>query len=66
MKNGKIRNTEYFKLIEVFDALHEQATKQTRFTKLMKYITSYENLLLAYRNIKKNKGSLTASFVGTS
>lgn len=61
MKNGKIRNTEYFKLIEVFDALHEQATKQIRFTKLMKYITSDENLLLAYRNIKKNKGSLTAS-----
>jgi group II intron reverse transcriptase/maturase len=61
VKNGKIRNTEYFKLIDIFDALHEQATKQVRFTKLMKYITSDENLLLAYRNIKKNKGSLTAS-----
>jgi group II intron reverse transcriptase/maturase len=46
----------------VFDKLYKQSCDDKKFTKLMQYITSPNNILLAYRNIKKNKGSTT---VGT-
>lgn len=45
-----------------FDNLYKESCKNKKFTDLMKYITSENNILLAYRNIKKNKGSTT---VGT-
>jgi len=45
-----------------FDNLYKESGKNKRFTDLMQYITSENNILLAYRNIKKNKGSTT---VGT-
>jgi len=38
-----------------FDNLYEQSSKDKKFKDLMKCITSKENILLAYRNIKKNK-----------
>jgi RNA-directed DNA polymerase len=43
-----------------FDSLYENSSKGKKFTKLMQYVTSEQNILLAYRNIKKNKGSITA------
>ncbi|MBU5298500.1 group II intron reverse transcriptase/maturase [Clostridium sporogenes] len=45
-----------------FDKLYSKATKGKIFNSLMQYITSEDNILLAYRNIKNNKGSTT---VGT-
>lgn len=45
-----------------FDKLHEQSCNDYKFRNLMQYISKEENILLAYRNIKKNKGSTT---VGT-
>ncbi|MFT5875671.1 MAG: RNA-directed DNA polymerase, partial [Clostridium sp.] len=47
---------------DVFDKLHEQSCNNYKFRDLMQHISSEENILLAYRNIKKNKGSTT---VGT-
>ncbi|MBU3093939.1 group II intron reverse transcriptase/maturase [Clostridium sp. CF011] len=43
-----------------FDSLYEDSSKGKKFTKLMQYIASEQNILLAYRNVKKNKGSITA------
>lgn len=45
-----------------FDNLYKQSCNNKNFINLMKHITSDNNILLAYRNIKKNKGSTT---VGT-
>jgi group II intron reverse transcriptase/maturase len=46
------------------DRLYMQSTKGTKFTHLMEIITSEKNILLAYRNIKKNKGSSTKGVDG--
>jgi group II intron reverse transcriptase/maturase len=46
----------------MFDELHVKSVKGNNFTDLMKIIMSENNILLAYRNIKNNKGSAT---VGT-
>jgi len=47
---------------DTFDELYKKSCKGNRFVNLMQYITAEQNILLAYRNIKKNKGSVT---VGT-
>jgi group II intron reverse transcriptase/maturase len=46
----------------IFDTLYNESINDKKFKKLMQYITSENNILLAFRNIKKNKGSTT---VGT-
>uniref|UniRef100_UPI0036DBD53B group II intron reverse transcriptase/maturase n=1 Tax=Priestia aryabhattai TaxID=412384 RepID=UPI0036DBD53B len=47
---------------DVFDRLYERSCKNFKFRNLMQYIFNENNILLAFRNIKKNKGSTT---VGT-
>ncbi len=59
-KKSKIRHSEYYNLIKTFDKLYQDSTNNMKFTGLMKIITSEENILLAYRNIKKNIGSKTS------
>ena len=59
VKRKSIRNAEYYDLIDVFDELYSQSLAGTNFCNLMEYITSDENIKLAYRNIKRNKGSAT-------
>jgi group II intron reverse transcriptase/maturase len=59
LKKQKLRNNEYYDFQSVFDELHEKSVKGATFTKLMEIITCENNILLAYRNIKKNKGSTT-------
>ena len=59
-KKAKLRNAEYFGLQEVLDRLYAQSAENKRFTVLMELVTSDENILLAYRNISKNRGSKTA------
>lgn len=57
-----LRHAEYYQLQQTFDELYAQSKAGKKFTDLMSIILSRENILLAYRNIKTNKGSKT---VGT-
>ena len=61
-KRQLLRNNEYYTMQSIFDNLYKQSCDKKKFTDLMQYIISKNNILLAYRNIKKNKGSTT---VGT-
>uniref|UniRef100_UPI0025963B8B reverse transcriptase domain-containing protein n=1 Tax=Phocaeicola sartorii TaxID=671267 RepID=UPI0025963B8B len=54
-----IRHTEYYGLQETFDGLYAKSKDGEIFTNLMDVVLSRENILLAYRNIKANKGSKT-------
>lgn len=58
-KNGNLRHAEYYEMTETFDELYNQSSKGKRFSKLMQVIESEANILLAYRNIKRNSGSIT-------
>ena len=59
-KNKKIlRNNEYYDFQEVQDNLYNQSKNNKKFKNLMELITDDRNVLLAYRNIKRNKGSMT-------
>lgn len=58
-KKQKLRNNEYYDTQEMFDDLYAKAKTGYKFHHLMELITSKQNIELAYRNIKKNKGSKT-------
>ena len=58
-KHQKLRNTEYYGMQSVFDKLYAQAKEGRKFNSLLEIISSEDNILLAYRNIKKNDGSKT-------
>ena len=58
-KKQSIRNSEYYNTQECFDQLYQDSLHGKRFTQLMDIVTSEENIMLAYRSIKKNKGSKT-------
>lgn len=60
LKKQKLRNNEYYNIQDVFDNLYEQSKNGKNFKHLYEIIISDENILLAYRNIKKNKGSKTS------
>jgi len=62
LKKQKLRNNEYYAMQSVFDELHSKSVEGKDFTDLMKIIMDEDNISLAYRNIKSNKGSAT---VGT-
>lgn len=57
--NKKLRHNEYYNTQEIFDELYKESKEGKNFYDLMHIITSKENILLAYRNIKTNKGSKT-------
>jgi hypothetical protein len=59
LKKQKLRNSEYYDMQSVFDKLHEQAKERRKFNSLLEIISCEDNILLAYRNIKKNDGSKT-------
>lgn len=61
-KRQLLRNNEYYDIQDIQDKLYEQSCSNKKFNNLMQYISSETNILLAYRNIKANKGSNT---VGT-
>lgn len=44
----------------IYNELYEKAKNGEIFTNLVPLVLSRENILLAYRNIKKNTGSNTA------
>lgn len=60
IKKQKLRNAEYYDFQSVQDKLYELSGRGKIFTHLIEIITAEENIKLAYRNIKKNKGSYTA------
>ncbi|WP_420915689.1 group II intron reverse transcriptase/maturase [Enterococcus raffinosus] len=57
--NTKIRYWEYYDLQETFDQLFTQSRNGKKFYQLYELIISENNILLAYRTIKANKGSST-------
>ena len=60
LKRSRARHSEYYDMMDVFDRLHQDSKNNQTFTGLMKYITSPENIQLAFRNIKRNNGSVTS------
>jgi len=60
MKNTRLRHAEYYGMTETFDMLFAKSKENQKLTNLMTIITSDDNILLAYRNIKRNNGSATA------
>jgi RNA-directed DNA polymerase len=59
-----LRYWDYYNMTGVFTDLHEKASNKEVFKNLISIITSRENILLAYRTIKSNKGSHTAGTDG--
>ncbi len=58
-KRQKLRNNEYYDFQKVQDELYAKSQNRCIFKDLMSKIISEANILLAYRNIKKNTGSQT-------
>ncbi|MBE6639892.1 MAG: group II intron reverse transcriptase/maturase [Ruminococcaceae bacterium] len=61
-KKPKLRHAEYYDFQSIQDELYADSLQGKIFTGLVEIITRPENIKLAYRNIKKNNGSMT---VGT-
>lgn len=59
-KKQRLRNNEYYNTQDMFDKLYSQSKNNDNFYDLYTLITSEENILLAYRTMKKNKGSQTS------
>ena len=51
-------DNEYYSIQNIFDKLYSESKNGKTFSDLMQYITSENNILLAYRNIKKEKKSI--------
>ena len=54
-----IRHMEYYGMIDSFDNLYKESRDDHIFNNLMEIVTSPNNILLAYRNIKGNSGSVS-------
>ncbi len=63
-KRVKLRNNEYYNHLDITDDLYEKSSKNHKFNNLMDLILNKNNIELAYRNIKSNKGSYTAGVDG--
>ena len=60
LKKQKIRNAEYYDLQTAFDKLYADSVSGRQFRNLVELIQRPENIMLAYRNLRKNSGSKTA------
>ena len=64
-ESGKvIRYAEYYNMVEIQDELYRQGMMKKKFYHLMPIIASPQNIRLAYRNLKNNKGSNTPGVDG--
>ncbi len=54
-----LRYWDYYNMTGIFTDLYERASQQDTFSRLYETVTSRENILLAFRTIKSNKGSKT-------
>lgn len=59
IKHKGTRHAEYYDMVNVMDKLYEDSKNGRIFKNLMNIITSENNIKLAFRNIKKNSGSMT-------
>lgn len=64
LKKQMLRNAEYYDMTNVFDNLYEKSIRNHTFNNLMPTISSRNNILMAYRTLKKNSGSYTAGVDG--
>lgn len=60
LKKNALRYNEYYNMQKIFDELYRKSKEGKTFKNLYEIIISEENIQLAYRNIKRNKGSRTA------
>ena len=60
LKKQKIRNAEYYDMQTAFDKLYADSVSGWQFRNLVELIQRPENIMLAYRNLRKNSGSKTA------
>jgi RNA-directed DNA polymerase len=60
----RLRYWEYYGMTKKYDELYEKSISGESFERLYDIITSRENILLAFRTIKTNKGSKTAGADG--
>lgn len=63
-KRKGIRYAEYYNMVEIQDELYRQGMMKKKFYHLMPIIASPQNIRLAYRNLKNNKGSNTPGVDG--
>ena len=64
LKKTKLRHAEYYDFQETQDKLYAMSLKGVKFKGLVEIIKRPENIMLAYRNIKKNHGSQTSGTDG--
>jgi group II intron reverse transcriptase/maturase len=64
LKKQTLRNNEYYSFQEVQDELYARSEKGKIFKNLLPLILDRKNILLAYRNLKTNKGRYTAGTDG--
>ncbi|HFQ7767189.1 TPA: group II intron reverse transcriptase/maturase [Clostridioides difficile] len=64
IKKQKLRNYEYYDSQETLDGLYESSKDGKNFKNLMELICEDNNIKLAYRAIKNNKGSYTPGVNG--
>jgi len=64
LKRQMLRNAEYYDMTEIYDKLYSDSLKGIKFINLVEIITNRNNILLAYRNIKRNSGSNTPGVDG--
>ena len=60
LKKQKIRNAEYYDMQTAFDKLYADSVSGRQFRNLVELIQRPENIMLAYRNLRKNSGRKTA------
>ena len=60
LNKQKIRNAEYYDMQTAFDKLYADSVSGRQFRNLVELIKRPENIMLAYRNLRKNSGSKTA------
>lgn len=58
------RNRKYYDRIVIYERLYAKSKDNAKFKRLMDRIEHPDNIMLAYRNIKGNKGSNTSSVDG--
>lgn len=63
-KNKILRHNEYYDMQDILDNLYAESKNNRQFKNLIDLILDERNILLAYRNIKKNKGSNTPGVNG--
>lgn len=66
IKRQKARNAEYYDMQRTQDDLYKRSLDNRNFVKLMDIVQCNENIMLAYRNIKRNGGSQTPGTDGKS